>query len=219
MSVPVKTNHGVQVLIDRIRDQGVRAAEEEAARIVREAEIKAAKLLAEAKAEADRMREQAKAKIESDQQACLEGLRLSVRDAVLKLKARLSSEFEGFVKRLVTSATRDEELIKALVLVLAGQAAEEVIRHKDIHVMVSKVLLTGVPDEELRAHGKNIILQLSSDMLREGVELIPADDIDGGARVRLVGDELEIDLSDQAITRLLAERMLPRFRRILDGIE
>lgn len=219
MTEPAKTTHGVQELIDRIRDQGVRAAEEEAARIVREAEARAAKLLAEAKAEADRMREQASKEIEGDKQAALEALRLSARDAVLKLKSQLSSEFEVFVKRLVTSATRDEELIKALVLVLAGRAVEEVIQNKDIHIMVSRVLLTGIPDEELRAHGKNIILALSSDMLREGVELIPTAGIDGGARVRLVKDELEIDLSDQAITRLLGERMLPRFRRILDGIE
>ncbi len=220
MSHPVQpTAQGVQVLIDRIRDQGVRAGEEEAARIVRDAEAKAAKLLAETKAETDRMRQQASKEIEADKQAAQEALRLSARDAVLKLKTQVSSEFEVFVKRLVTSATRDVELVKALVLVLAGQAADEVIQNKDIHVMVSKVLLTGMPDEELLAHGKNIILQLSSDMLREGVELIPSDGIDGGARVRLVKNELEIDLSDKAITRLLAERMLPRFRRILEGIE
>jgi V/A-type H+-transporting ATPase subunit E len=214
-----QTTQGVQVLIDRIRDQGVKAAEEKSARIVREAEAKAAKLLAEAKTESDRMREQASREIEDDKQAAQEALRLSARDAVLKLKSRLSSEFEVFVKRLVTSSTRDQELIKALVLVLAGRAVEEVIQNKDIHIMVSKVLQAGIPDEEFRAHGKNIILQLSSDMLREGVELIPASDIEGGARVRLVNEELEIDLSDRAITRLLAERMLPRFRRILEGIE
>ncbi len=220
MSQPAQpTAQGVQVLIDRIRDQGVRAGEEEAARIVRDAEAKAAKLLAETKAETDRMRQQASKEIEADKQAAQEALRLSARDAVLKLKSRVSSEFEVFVKRLVTSTTRDEELIKALVLVLAGRAVEEVIQNKEMHILVSRVLLTGMPDEEIRAHGRNIILQLSSDMLREGVELLPSDGIDGGARVRVVNEELEIDLSDQVITRLLAERMLPRFRRILEGIE
>ncbi|QSA97819.1 hypothetical protein [Methylococcus sp. EFPC2] len=213
------TTLGVQALIDRIRDQGVQAAEEEAARIVREAEAKAARLLADTKAETDRLRELASKEIESDKQAAHEALRLSARDAVLHLKSRIASSFEIFLKRLVTSATRDEELIRALVLVLAGRAVEEVIQNKDIHVMVSRVLLTGIPDEEIREHGKNMILQLSSDMLREGIELIPASDIDGGARVQLVKDELEIDLSDKAITRLLGERMVPRFRRILDGIE
>lgn len=219
MTEPAKTTHGVQNLIDRIRDQGVEAAQKEAARIVREAEAKAAKLLAEAKTESARMREQAANDIAADQTACVEALRLSARDTVLQLKSRLSKEFEVFVRRLVTKATRDEELIKALVLVLAGRAVDEVIHDRDIHILVSNAILTGSPDEELRAHGKDIILALSSDMLREGVELVPSDGIDGGARVRLVEDNLEIDLSDEAITRLLGERMLPRFRRILEGAE
>jgi V/A-type H+-transporting ATPase subunit E len=54
-------------------------------------------------------------------------------------------------------------------------------------------------------------------MLREGLTLVPDSEIEGGARVRLVQDQLEIDLSDRAISRLIAQRLLPRFRAILDG--
>jgi V/A-type H+-transporting ATPase subunit E len=220
MTEPVKTtNTGVQDLIDRIRDQGVRAAQEKADAIVREAEAKAAELLAEAGAEAARMREEATRAIEAEKAAGLEALRLSARDAVLKLKSGITSSFEVFVKRLVTKATRDEELIKDLVLVLAGRAVEDLIQDKDIQILLSEAVLTGTSGERLREHGKNIILALSSDMLREGVELIPSGEIEGGARVRLVRDELEIDLSDRTIARLLSERMLPRFRRILEGAE
>ncbi len=217
---PAPTTHtGVQDLIDRIRDQGVRAAQEKANTIVQEAEAGAAELLAEARAEAARMREEAVREIEAEKTAGLEALRLSARDAVLKLKSGITSAFEVFVKRLVTKATRDEDLIKDLVLVLAGQAVDELIRNKDLQILISEAVLTGTPGGKLQEHGKNIILALSSDMLREGVELIPTSDIDGGARVRLVDDELEIDLSDRAIARLLSERMLPRFRRILEGVE
>jgi V/A-type H+-transporting ATPase subunit E len=217
---PAKTtNTGVQDLIDRIRDQGVRAAQEKADTIVREAEARAAELLAEARTEAARMREEATKDIEAEKTACLEAVRLSARDAVLQLKSQLSSSFEVFVKRLVTSATLDKNLIKDLVLVLAGHAVDDLIRNKDIQILVSQAILSGTSSEALREHGKNIILALSSDMLREGVELIPSDGIEGGARVRLVRDKLEIDLSDRAIARLLSERMLPRFRRILEGVE
>jgi V/A-type H+-transporting ATPase subunit E len=220
MTEPAKTtNTGVQDLIDRIRDQGVRAAQEKADTIVREAEAKAAELLAEARSEAARMREEATKAIDAEKTACLEAVRLSARDVVLKLKSGITSAFEVFVKRLVTKATRDEDLVKDLVLVLAGQAVDDLIRDKDIQILLSEAVLTGTTSGKLQEHGKNIILALSSDMLREGVELIPASDIDGGARVRLVQDELEIDLSDRAIARLLSERMLPRFRRILEGAE
>jgi len=188
-----KTNSGVQNLVDRIRDQGILAANEKANKILRDAEAKSAKMLSDAKLEVEKLRETARLEIEADHAAALEALKLSARDAMLQLKAKVSSEFEVFVQRLVTSATRDEQFIKTIVLVLAGHVEEELIGDKDIQILISEVILTGKPNEELGERGKQTILSLSSEMLREGVELIPSSDIQGGANVRLVKDKLEID--------------------------
>ena len=214
-----KTDSGVQNLVDRIRDQGILAANEKANKIVRDAEAKSAKMLADAKLEIEKLRETARLEIEANHAAALEALKLSARDAVLQLKAKVSSEFEVFVQRLVTSATRDEQFIKAIVLVLAGHVQEELIGDKDIQILISELILTGKSNEELGERGKQTILSLSSEMLREGVELIPSSDIQGGANVRLVKDKLEIDLSDKAIASLLYQRIMPRFQAILEGYE
>jgi len=214
-----KTDSGVQNLVDRIRDQGILAANEKANKIVRDAEAKSAKMLADAKLEVEKLRETARLEIEADHAAALEALKLSARDAMLQLKAKVSSEFEVFVQRLVTSATRDEQFIKAIVLVLAGHVKEELIGDKDIQILISELILTGKHNEELGERGKQTILSLSSEMLREGVELIPSSDIQGGANVRLVKDKLEIDLSDKAIASLLYQRIMPRFQAILEGYE
>ena len=214
-----KTDSGVQNLVDRIRDQGILAANEKANKIVRDAEAKSAKMLADAKLEIEKLRETARLEIEADHAAALEALKLSARDAMLQLKAKVSSEFEVFVQRLVTSATRDEQFIKAIVLVLAGHVKEELIGDKDVQILISEAILTGKPNEELGERGKQTILSLSSEMLREGVELIPSSDIQGGANVRLVKDKLEIDLSDKAIASLLYQRIMPRFQAILEGYE
>jgi V/A-type H+-transporting ATPase subunit E len=215
----IKTGAGVQNLVDRIRDQGILAANEKASKILRDAEAKSAKMLADAKQEVDRLRETTRIEIEANHAAALEALKLSARDAMLQLKAKVSSEFEVFVQRLVTSATRDEQFIKTIVLVLAGHVQEELIGDKEIQILISDLILTGKPNEKLGERGKQTILTLSSEMLRAGVELIPSSDIGGGANVRLVKDKLEIDLSDKAISRLLYQRMLPRFQAILDGGE
>ena len=214
-----KTGAGVQNLVDRIRDQGILAANEKAAKIIRDAEAKSAKMLADAKREVEHLRETTRIEIEANQAAALEALKLSARDAMLQLKAKVSSEFEVFVQRLVTSATRDEQFIKTIVLVLAGHVQEELIGDKEIQILISDLILRGKPSEKLGERGKQTILTLSSEMLREGVELIPSSDIKGGANVRLVKDKLEIDLSDKAISKLLYQRMLPRFQAILDGSE
>lgn len=215
----IKTGAGVQNLVDRIRDQGILAANEKASKILRDAEAKSAKMLADAKQEVEHLRETTRIEIEANHAAALEALKLSARDAMLQLKAKVSSEFEVFVQRLVTSATRDEQFIKTIVLVLAGHVQEELIGDKEIQILISDLILTGKPNETLGERGKQTILELSSEMLREGVELIPSSDIEGGANVRLVKDKLEIDLSDKAISKLLYQRMMPRFQAILDGGE
>jgi len=214
-----KTGAGVQNLVDRIRDQGVLAATEKANKILRDAEAKSAKMLEDAKREVEQLPENARIEIDSNHAAALEALKLSARDTVLQLEAKVSSAFEIFVQRLVTSATRDEKFIKSIVLVLAGHAEKELIGNKEIEIMISESLLTGQPNEKLEERTKQAILGLSSEMLREGVELIPSSEIEGGASVRLVKDKLEIDLSDKAIAKLLYQRILPRFKALLEGSE
>jgi V/A-type H+-transporting ATPase subunit E len=217
MNDSTKTALGVQSLIERIRDEGVQAAQEEANRLRSEAKKQAAEMIARAQAEVDAQRAKASAEIDAYQTAALDALKVAARDTVLELKAQVRSRFEESVKRLVVSATHDMELIRSIVLVLAGQAAEQFIRNKDIEIRISQDLLQGAAG--FKDETKQAVLGLSSDMLREGLVLIPDDEIEGGARVRLVEDRLEIDLSDRAIAKLISRRILPRFNAILEGAE
>jgi V/A-type H+-transporting ATPase subunit E len=216
MQETMKKSAGVQDLIERIRDQGVEAARSEADRLLSDARKQAANIVAQAKAEAEAERTKARTEIELHRKASLDALQLAARDTVLDLKARVVARFEEFVKRLVVSATRDEQLVRNIVLVLAGRAAEEFIRDTAIEVRISHARLG---ESTLKTEGKQAILALSSDMLREGLELVPSHEVEGGARVRLVQDKLEVDLSDRAVARLIAQRMVPRFKAILEGAE
>ncbi|MFN3159144.1 MAG: hypothetical protein ACE37I_07500 [Rubinisphaera brasiliensis] len=209
-----KSSSGVQDLIQRIRDQGVDAAQKEADRILAEAKQRAADIVATAKAEAEAEKTQARKEIEAHRAASLDALQLAARDTVLDLKARVIAKFEEFVNRLVVSATRDEQLVRNVVLVIAGRAAEEFVQDKDVEIRISKALL-GEPT--MANEAKLSILGLSTEMLREGIDLTPDDEIEGGARVRLIEEKLEIDLSDKAVAHLISQRLLPRFRSILEG--
>jgi V/A-type H+-transporting ATPase subunit E len=219
MSELINTESSVQALIDRIRDQGVQSANREAARILADAEAKASQLLADAQKQVEQLRAKATADIEAEQAAAQEALKLSARDTVTRMKNLVSTAFETFVRRLVTTSTQDRELMKNLVLVLAGHSADEFIKDKQIQILLSDAILTGQPDPKLHELGKQTILSLSSDMLREGVELIPSSGTEGGAKVRLVGEQLEIDLSDKAISKMLAAHLLPRFHALLTAAE
>ena len=104
------------------------------------------------------------------------------------------------------------------MLVLAGHAVEEFIKDKDLLVRVSDSLFEqGERSDPKRA--RQTVLEITSEMLREGIELVPASDVHGGVRVQVVGDDLEIDLSDEAVSALILRHLLPRFRAILEGVE
>lgn len=211
-----KSSEGVQNLIDRIRDQGVQAAQSEAERLLSAARKQAAEIVAKAKAEADAERAQAKQEIEAHRAASMDALQLAARDTVLDLKARVVARFEEFVKRLVVSATHDEQLIRDIVLVLAGRAADSLIKDKQVEVRISRALLG---EQTLQEEGKQAIQALYSDMLREGLELVADDEVQGGARIRLVDEKLEVDLSDRTVAKLISQRMVPRFKAIMEGVE
>ncbi len=211
---------GVQELIARIRDDGVQSGKEEADRLVAEARREAARLTADAQAQVEEMRQKATAEIESFKHAALESLKMAARDSALQLEAEVLSAFQAHVKRLVAPVTHDGSFIRALTLVLAGRAVDEYLHDKPLQILVSDLLDgTDQAGGELEARAREAVLGISGDLLREGVELIPSSDVEGGARVRVVGEDLEIDLTDEAVSQLLLKHLLPRYRAILEGAE
>jgi len=211
---------GVQDLIARIRDDGVQSGKEEADRLVAQARQESARLVADAKAQADEMHQKAAAEVASLNHAALQALKMAARDTELKLEAEVLAGFQRHVKRLVAPVTHDGSFMRALVLVLAGQAVEEHLKDKRLQILVSD-LLAGKDreNEELDQFIREGVLGISGDMLREGLEIIPSSEVSGGARVRVVGEDLEIDLTDEAVAELLLKHLLPRYRHILEGAE
>jgi V/A-type H+-transporting ATPase subunit E len=219
-----KTSSGVQELISRLRDEGVQAGSQEAERLLAEARREAAELIERAHKESARLREQTHIDVEKERESATNALKLASRDTVLELREAVSRHFEQHVKRLVSEVTIDTELVKSMILVLAGHAASEFVRDRDAEILVAHLMFdAGEENEnenenahaEQRAH--KLVLGITGDMLREGVELLPDTDISGGARVRVKGQNAEVDLSDEAVTQLLMKHLLPRFQAILSG--
>ena len=143
---------------------------------------------------------------------------------MLELREAVARHFKQHMKRLVSQVTKDEELVKSLILVLAGHAASDFVRDRDAEILVSAALFGEPPAdpadlEKARERSRELIMGITGDMLREGVELIPSTEVSGGARVRAKGEDAEVDLSDEAVSELLIKHVLPRFRAIIEGSE
>jgi V/A-type H+-transporting ATPase subunit E len=210
---------GVDKLISRLREDGVKAGQDESARIVREAETKAARIVADARKEAEEMRAKTREDVKALEMATQGALRLAGRDAMLALRNEVRSGFEQYVRRLVIQSTQQSDFIRSLILILAGEAAEKHIQDKEACIYFSKAILEGEPTPESRQRSAQFTKALASELLRQGITLIPSDQIQGGAKVTLVGERVEIDLSDKAISELIIRHLTPRFREIMSGGE
>ena len=221
---PGATSSGVEVLIRRLREQGVAAgnaardelvnnAEREAARIVKEAREKAGALLEDARQEADHLRE-----------AGEDALRIAGRDSVLRMRETMTTYFEDRVKRLASTELEDPEFLRKLIIEVAKRVRDEaaVDEAEEIEVYLPREVI-GI--EELRDSPEEIggrlgeyAKAIASATWREGVVVKTLEVGGRGIRVRLLDDDLEIDLTDEAIAELLLKHLQPRFRAVLMGL-
>jgi V/A-type H+-transporting ATPase subunit E len=105
-------------------------------------------------------------------------------------------------------------MLRDMILVLAGKAAEDLIKDQEAQILVPERLTEEAPPEPEQSLQRTAEA-LAADVLRKGIELIPSNQVRGGARVRLVDDDLEIDLTDEAISEMMLNLLLPRYRKIL----
>ena len=216
---------GVQDLIKRLRDDGVRAGREQADQVLRDARKQAAAIVSQAQAEADAMLEKARNEIATEKSSAIESLKIAIRDTELKMEAELKATFAAHVKRLVSVEMRDVEFLRQIILAIAGMAAgDKACGEQPVNILLPENLFRSDKretrlTEEGRDNFRRLVLGISGDMLREGVDLKPSESIGGGIRIQLVGEDLEIDLSDKAISELLLETMLRRYRSLVAGAE
>ena len=217
------TSRGVDTLIARLREDGVAAGREEAARIKAEAEAEATRLLADARKEADAYLAEARKSADQYRAAGEEALNTAMRDAVLTMKSGIMARFRTDVKRMVSDATADPEMIRQMVLELVGQARESSGAGEDTDIILPAAVVE--PDEiaenpELIQSGKltEFTFGLAQDVLKDGVTLYAADDLHGGIRAKVNGKDIDLDLSDEAIARLLMQHLQPRFRAAMEGV-
>jgi V/A-type H+-transporting ATPase subunit E len=209
-----KVSSGVQELIARIRTEGVQAGQQEADRLLQEAQHRAAQIVEQARAEAERFRAAAHAEIEAERIAAHEALQLAIRDTILDFKAQLSTRFAEKVKGLVAMELKDQDFVRQMILAIAGRAVPSEAANQAVEILFSDQLFPAdkTGNEQLR----DLILALTSEVMKEGIEFKPSGDNAPGIRLRLVGKELEVDLTDKALSDLLLKHLLPRFRAIVE---
>ena len=223
ISNPAQVASGVEALIERLRNEGVNSGRTQAEQIVKEAEDRADSIIKQAEKQAAQMVKQAKEDSQNLERAGNQALEVAFRDTVLGLKSQLNQRFTGEVQRLVGDETQKPELLQKLILEVVGSIKEAVADAEQVEVLLPRKVegleeLSRNPEELEQGILTHFIRLLTQDVLREGVSFGITKDNKGGLQLRLIDQEVVLDLSDAAIAEVILEHLQPRFRALLEGI-
>ncbi|GJL49189.1 MAG: hypothetical protein NPIRA01_04160 [Nitrospirales bacterium] len=223
MSEEPQSAQGVEQFIQQLRDEGVEAGQREADRLLDEARKMALEIVEKANREADEIKGEIKKDVEQDKASAEAALQLAFRDTVLRLKSEITSRFAAQVKNLVHETMHNRENLRELILEVVRHILTKKTENQPMEILISPELLSGdevsqQSDESQTDPLSNLIRQLSSDMLRQEIEIKPSGDQEKGIRIRLIDKDLEIELTEQTISDLLLRHVLPRFRARLEGL-
>jgi V/A-type H+/Na+-transporting ATPase subunit E len=216
---------GVEALIEKLREKGVTAGQTEAERIIAEARQKATAIKKQAQQEADEIITEARAETEALKAAGKDALQLAARDAHLKLRELLMNRFSDEVRRLVGQAMEPQPFMEKLILQVAGRARDEAGLDKEdkLAIKLPEHLiqiddLRKKPEELKEGTLVHFVLSVMASLFRSGITYYPSGDVNNGLKVYLKDGDVEVDLTDEAITAVLLEHLQPRFRALLEGV-
>ncbi len=216
---------GVEALLDRLRNDGIAAGQDQAESLVANAQKRAEWIVETAELEAKELIEQAQQQAEDIKQSGQDALQLAARDAFLKLRDNLLGSFSDEVMRVVGEQMQDKAYTRDLILALAGKVREksaiEQSRALEIHLpedVIGVDELRQNPEELTQGYLSEFTASIAADLLRSGVNFQLDDDIKAGLSIRLVDEAIIIDFTDETVSTLLLEHLQPRFRALLQGM-
>jgi V/A-type H+-transporting ATPase subunit E len=216
---PATESAGVDALIGRLRDSGIAQGQAQADALVAAARQEAAEIVAAAHREADAILVHAKEEGGKLQAAAQDALALASRDTVLAMESQLVDLFHDMLRRLVKGVLEDTAFLQRLILEVAGAAAPQGGRIEVLlpPTVVSLDELRKRPEAATPGTLMHFVLSAGGGLLREGVTFGVSEDVQAGIRVKLAGEDMQVELTEGAISKLLLQHMLPRFRALLRG--
>jgi len=196
----------IKDLIEKINQEGVRAAEENAREIKKEAVKKAAVIIEKATVEAHGIVSAAKEEAALLQKNTLALLRQASRDTLLGLKKEVSSILDALIVSNVRQALSPEELAKILASLIGEAGGKE-----KAQVIVS------LKKEDCAALEKYFIEKLK-DQLKAGITLKPSEDVLGGFVISYDGGRSHFDFTDKALAEYIGAYLKPALKSVMKDI-
>ncbi len=193
----------LQELIDKIKSEGIKTAEQESARVLKEAEHKANDILADAHDEASSIIAKAKEEAHRFEQTAKEAVKQAGRNTILSLRTRVIEIFDAVIAEETKQAYSLKVLEEAIVSLIKAWSKEQV---PNLQVLMSS--------SDLKKIEKQLKSRLAAE-LKKGVELKPFPQLQAGFRIAMKDGSAYYNFSDQGIAEILAEYLNPKIAEIV----
>ena len=194
----------LQELIDKIKKDGVTAAEKEAAKIIAESEKKAESIKKNAEDQAAQIIKDAKAETKRMEKASDEAIIQAGRNMLLSFKDSIVAELDGLIKA---------ETGKALSKDVLGKIIPETIKAwvKNTDASELSVLLS---DKDLKALESTFKTKLKAE-IKKGMEIKPDKTLAAGFRIGVKNGAAFYDYSADALAQMFAAYLNPKVAELM----
>lgn len=193
----------IQELCDILERDALQPAKQSAQQIISKAKEEASQIIADAKVEAQRIEDEAKQEAKKAQSTLEGALNAAARQALTQLRKEIETRLldEG-ISSLLSQSLSKEEVITSALRSLFQSLEKEGLSEKSLHVLVEESL-----DREKILES---VLSQASPQLKKGLSIGSMND--KGVVLRLEGDNISIDCSEEAVSQLFCQFLRPAFR-------
>jgi len=190
-------------IIDKIKHEGVRSAQEESDRIVAEARNEASTIVRKAEEDAKLIRNNTETEVRRMESSGKDALRQAGRDLILMVKEEIKSIFNRLLEREVHDALSMELLADVIAVAVKNISKQE---GSEIDALVPAELLSEI---------EPVLIARLSAALASGVEIRPFKGLDSGFRIAMRDGSAFYDFSGKEIAAMLSRHLNPRLVSIL----
>ncbi|MBM3247824.1 MAG: hypothetical protein FJZ10_00130 [Candidatus Omnitrophica bacterium] len=194
-------------LLDKIKNEGIKAAEDKARQIESEAKKNADRIVSEAKRQAQDMIDGAKQEAEKLKESGEASLQQAARNLLLSVKNEIKLLFEKVISAKVSGVLSDRQLGSIISKVI-----EKYIERK-APVVDIKVLLRKSDLDKL----KNTFISGLKTKLKEKIEFKPVPDIKAGFLISFDKGKSFYEFTDEALTESLSAYLSQELAKLLEG--
>ena len=194
----------LQELIDKIKKDGVGAAEASAQAIIADAEKRAEAIVAEAERKALENEKKAKAEAERLEKASIDAIKQAARNTILSFRDGINAELSALIQA-ETAKAYDDKLLKTLI----PEVVKEWVKNPDASSI--SVLLS---EKDTAALSSSLTAALKGEIAK-GLEIKADSSLDAGFRISTKDGAAYYDFSAESVAALFSAYLNPKTAQIM----